>query len=54
MGFTAFIKIPLTIFLLKNGYGLNGILFQLLFFMLFWAIYFKIESSTVINKMINE
>jgi O-antigen/teichoic acid export membrane protein len=54
MGFTAFIKIPLTIFLLKNGYGLNGILFQLLFFMLFWAIYFKIESSIVINKMINE
>jgi len=54
MGLTAFIKIPLTIFLLKNGYGLNGIFLQLLFFMLLWAIYFKIESSIVINKMINE
>jgi O-antigen/teichoic acid export membrane protein len=54
MGLTALIKIPLTIFLLKNGFGLNGIFLQLLFFMLLWAIYFKIESSIVINKMINE
>lgn len=54
IGLTAFIKIPLTMFLLKNGFGLNGIFLQLLFFMLLWAIYFKIESSIVINKMINE
>jgi O-antigen/teichoic acid export membrane protein len=54
MGLTALIKIPLTMFLLKNGFGLNGIFLQLLFFMLLWAIYFKIESSIVINKMINE
>lgn len=54
MGLTALVKIPLTMFLLKNGFGLNGIFLQLLFFMLLWAIYFKIESSIVINKMINE
>ncbi len=54
MGLTALIKIPLTLFLLKNGFGLNGIFLQLLFFMLLWAIYFKIESTIVINKMINE
>ena len=54
MGLTAVIKIPLTMFLLKNGFGLYGIFLQLLFFMLLWAVYFKIESSIVINKMINE
>jgi len=54
MGITATIKIPFTLFILKNGFGLNGIFLQLLFFMLIWAVYFRIESSIVINKMINE
>lgn len=54
MGITATLKIPLTLFLLQNGFGLYGIFLQLLFFMLIWGLYFKIESSIVINKMINE
>jgi O-antigen/teichoic acid export membrane protein len=54
MGVTALIKIPLTIYILKNGFGLYGIFLQLLFFMLLWALYFKIESSIVIKKMLNE
>lgn len=54
MGITALIKFPLTIFILKNGYGLIGIFLQLLFFMLLWAIYFKVEATTVIKNLINE
>lgn len=50
MGVTALIKIPLTVFLLKKGYGINGIFLQLFIFMLLWAIYFRVESSIVINK----
>lgn len=54
MGSTTLIKIPLTIYILKNGFGLNGIFLQLLFFMLLWAIIFKIESKFVIKKILNE
>lgn len=54
MGITATLKVPITLFLLKNGFGLYGIFLQLLFFMLIWTLYFKIESSIVLNKMINE
>lgn len=54
MGFTAIIKIPLTIYILKNGFGLNGLFFQLLLFMLSWSIIFKIESLLLIRKMKNE
>ncbi|WP_035676747.1 lipopolysaccharide biosynthesis protein [Flavobacterium limnosediminis] len=50
MGVTALIKIPLTVYLLKNGYGLNGIFLQLFIFMLLWALFFRVESSIVLNK----
>lgn len=54
LGISAIFKIPLTIYVLKLGFGLTGILSILLFFMLIWALYFKLKSKQVINQLIHE
>ncbi len=52
MGISAVIKIPLSILIFNLGYGINGILFLLLIFMLSWSIIFKFKSNQIIDKLI--
>lgn len=54
IGVTAVLKLPVTIYALKQGYGLEGILVILLLFMLIWAVLFKLKSSKIINQLVNE
>ncbi len=54
MGITSIIKIPITIYILKNGWGINGLFLQLTIFMLLWSLILKLEAKTIINNLSNE
>lgn len=51
MGITAIIKIPITIYILKNNFGLDGIFVQLLIYLLIWSVLFKNQSISVIKNL---
>ncbi|MDK2772672.1 MAG: oligosaccharide flippase family protein [Flavobacterium sp.] len=53
MGCTALIKIPITIYILKNDFGLDGIFIQLLIYLLVWSMIFKNQSISIIKKLKN-